>query len=162
MDDTYNDLDALPNNPDIAEALGNVMIVWAYAEAALSFAFASIAGMPINMALAGFYRIPTFEARTNTLLAFSQEWTPDKPEKKDQAVKLIENLKRLSKTRNDWVHGIWCQANRTGEIVTFHLRAPESSGRRRKPIKAHDINDHVQHVRASAEKLRGIFPAVID
>jgi hypothetical protein len=153
--DMYHDIDNLHDDPKLAEALGNMMIAWANAETALVFALSLITGMDSNMALMGYYRIPTFEARTKVLRALIQEWNPKKHDK-DAIFRAITKLNNLARARNDWVHGVWTINRRTKEIAIFDMRAPEDKGRR-KPVKAADVQNHVETVRKRTRELRALL-----
>ena len=65
----YVDLDSLNHDPGIAEALGNMVVAWARAETQLANVFACVLEIHFNLAMAAFYRIPTFDARSKVLLA---------------------------------------------------------------------------------------------
>src|SRR5690242_5604305 len=106
--DRYDDLHNLDNDQALARALGNMVIAWANAETALVFAFSAVADITVNMAIMGYYRVPTFESRVKALRAMIEEWKSSKYDKVaiDHA---IEKLSKLSKTRNDWVHGVWAE-----------------------------------------------------
>jgi len=66
---TFDDIDNLDHAPELASALGNLVVAWATAETAICFAFARISGMSANQTMMGFYRIPTFESRVKTTMA---------------------------------------------------------------------------------------------
>lgn len=145
------DLETLSQDRDLAAALGDVMIAWAHAEATMSALLARASGMNVNMAMMGYYRIPTFDSRRKFLQSVIAEWKAkdfDKP----AIEKELEALSRLSKTRNDWVHGVWCRNYDSSQTVLFDLRAPEGPGRR-KIVKAADVNNHVEAVNARSKEL---------
>jgi hypothetical protein len=147
----YTDLTDLDHDKDLANALGNMVIVWAYAETALSAVLARVTGININMAIMGYYRIPTFEARTKFLQALISEWTTaeyDKPAISKEVDRLMGN----SAARNDWVHGVWCHDKAQSETVVFDYRRHEEKGRR-KPVKAADVRNHIEAVRKHAKEL---------
>jgi hypothetical protein len=149
----YNDLTHLKHNPELAQAIGHMMVAWAYAETALCCTLARISGMNINMAMMGFYRIPTFEARRKFIQSLILEW--QKPGKYDKAAisKEVDGISDLSATRNDWVHGIWCLSDDLKqETVIFDMRRAEGKGRR-KEVKAADVNNHVEALLARAKRL---------
>jgi hypothetical protein len=149
----YKDLTTLNHDPDLAKALGNMMIAWAYAESSLCCAWARISGMNINMAMMGFYRIPTFEARRKVIQALLLEWND--PGRFDKAAieREVDAISDLSGTRNDWVHGVWCfNENKPAENVIFDFRRADDKGRR-KPVKAADVQNHVDTVIRRAKEL---------
>lgn len=154
---SYTDIDNLDHAPELAEALGNMVVAWARAELILSNTLALVCGLNVNMALFGYYRIPTFEARVKFIRALITEWetTLDK-EAIDRA---IDKLAKLSATRNNWVHGAWAMDRKspTKDTVVFNFRAAEGKGRR-KPIKAHDVNHHADAVRSRTGALEALIP----
>ncbi len=152
----FNDLSNLDKHPDIAKALGNMIVAWSYAETAIQFAMASICGIPVNQAMMGYYRIPTFESRVKFIQAMIPEWDT-KTHDKDAISKTIDAISGLSGTRNGWVHSVWSSRKETDEPVVFNLRAPETKGRN-KPVKAHDINHHAESVVKHAKALRRLIP----
>lgn len=153
----YKDLTTLDHDPDLAKALGNLAIAWAYAESTLCCVLARISGMNINMTMMGFYRIPTFEARRKYIQALMLEW--HKPGKFDKAAiaKEVDAISDLSKTRNDWIHGVWCfNEDEPSESVIFDFRRPEGKGRL-KEVKATDVKTHVAAVIRHSKKLSGLI-----
>jgi hypothetical protein len=66
----------LSHDPNLAEALGNMVVAWAYAEETLIFSLARVADINLNMALAGLHRLPTFESRIKFIRALISEWKP--------------------------------------------------------------------------------------
>ena len=70
------------------------------------------------MAQTGYYRLPTFEARTNFILALINEWDGAGFPKND-IVTEIQKLGKLAGTRNGWVHGDWCVSKDKKETVIF-------------------------------------------
>lgn len=157
QNELFDDIWNLDHEPSIAVALGNMVVAWAHAEAGLSLALASISGMEPNMAILGFYRIPTFESRVKVIRAISAEWEPKKLDK-DAILECVDRLGKLSKTRNHWVHGIWSKSRVSGKTVTFDLRAPDGPSTRQKPVKAADIETHVATVQKVAKRLHALLP----
>jgi hypothetical protein len=154
----YVDLDNLNHDPKLAEALGNMMVAWARAETQLANVFASIMRTHFNLAMAAFYRIPTFEARAKVLLGLLEN-RDNQQSHASEIVAEIEALTRLAKTRNHWIHGVWCneETNRLDTVV-FDFRAPDDSDRRNKPVKAADITNHVSAVRNRTAILNKLIP----
>jgi len=102
----FHALTDLSHDPKLAEALGNMVIAWAYAEESLIGALSRISGMSLNKAQAGFYRIPTFESRIKFIRALITEWNTK--EFNTAAIDTaIDKLSHLSSARNHWVHGCW-------------------------------------------------------
>lgn len=105
-DELFDDIDNLDRDPELAMALGNMVVAWASAETAMAIALSTISGMTPNMALLGYYRIPTFEARNKYILSLMAEWHGKGFDKEGIRCRL-EKLRKLASTRNHWVHNIW-------------------------------------------------------
>jgi exoribonuclease II len=153
----YRDIDNLDHDPKLAETIGNLVVAWARAETALLNVFACTMTIHFNLATAAFYRIPTFEARTKVLLAILESWSDPKYDPQKIAEQ-VTKLNRLAKTRNDWVHGVWCVDEDNPKTVVFDFRAGEESGRRNKPVKAADVENHLTAVRARITALNELVP----
>lgn len=150
---SYRDLKTLKHDPDLAQALGNMVIAWAYAETILCKTLARVSDMNINMATMGFYRIPTFEARRKFIQALLLEWKKHDEYDKAAIEKEVDAISDLSGTRNDWIHGVWCfNINKMAETVIFDFRRSEHKGRL-KPVKAGDVQNHADVVVKRAKKL---------
>lgn len=148
----YYTLKDLDHAPEIAAALGNMIVAWAHADQMLIFALARISGMTIHMAQDGYHRLPTFEARVKFLKAIADEWQPedfDKP----AILQGIDKLAKLARSRNHWVHGDWCAPDDRSSTVVFDMRAKDGTPDRRKTVKAHDIDHHRQRVIERADEL---------
>lgn len=152
----YYDISNLDHAPELASALGNLVVAWANAEVALAFAFAAACGINANLAHFGYYRIPTFEARTKVIRAMLLECKSTKYDT-EAIFKAVTKLNGLAKARNDWIHGIWSLDRDTNQTVTFDFRAQEHKGRV-KPVKAADVLNHVEAVRARTKELRDLLP----
>ena len=152
------DIDNLDHDNALAIALGNMVVAWARAEAVLSFVLAAVCGLDANMATIGYYRIPTFEARTKFLRALITEWQTDKYDKEAIST-AITKLNALARSRNDWVHGLWCLNDETQETMIFDFRRDVEKGRR-KPVKAGDVAQHVLAVRLKTNELHHLIPGV--
>lgn len=154
----YVDLDSLAHDPKIAEALGNMVVAWARVETQLANVFASAMRSHFNLAIAAYYRIPTFEARAKVLIGILES-QQNKQARAAEIVAEITGLMRLAKTRNHWIHGVWCneQAD-VRDTVVFDFRAPDDSDRRTKPVKAADIKNHVEAVRQRIAALNQVVP----
>ncbi len=154
---TYSALRDLSDDPKLAESLGNMVIAWAYAEETLIGVLACVSGMGLNMALDGYYRIPTFESRVKFIRSLFYEWQAPGNIDKSVLDTEIDKLSHLSSTRNHWVHGNWCGDDATKGIIIFDHRAPIDSPHRSKPVKAADIRNHIQAVLLRANKLRSLI-----
>lgn len=155
MSKTFYDIDRLDGHPEVAAALGNMVIAWANAETAILFAMAEICNLPTNMAHFGYFRIPTFEARVKFMQAMIPEW--DTKLDKEAISAAIENISKLAATRNGWIHGIWSEEKGPRHLVVFNFRAAENKGRS-KPVKAHDILHHTETLRTRTAELRKLIP----
>jgi hypothetical protein len=151
MGNLYSPISDLLNDPALAEALGNMVIAWARVDVEYIQLFRVITDTSWPMASAAYYRIPTFEARTKVLIAMIEMWPPSPSYDREKIADTILKLSRLSKTRNDWVHGSWHKQVSTPDgkgIVIFDYRQPLKTAGRRKPVKAADIWNHVGAVHA--------------
>ena len=149
----YKDLTTLDHDPDLAKALGNLAIAWAYAESTLCCTLARISGMNINMTMMGFYRIPTFEARRKYIQALLLEWKKPGRFDKEAITKKVDAISDLSATRNDWIHGVWCfDEDKPSQTVIFDFRKAEDKGRR-KDVKGPDVQNHVNAVLRHSKEL---------
>jgi len=152
----FHALTDLSHDPKLAEALGNMVIAWAYAEQSLIGALSRISGMSLNKAQAGFYRIPTFESRIKFIRALITEWNTK--EFNTAAIDTaIDKLSHLSSARNHWVHGCWLATDDYSELYVFDMRADAESDARRKPVKAADVRNHNQAVLLRADALRALI-----
>jgi len=142
----YYTLRSLDGDPNLATSLGNMVVAWAWAEEIVMSTFARVAGINLNLAMAGFARIPTFESRVKFVRALIGEWQTTKYDK-DKIDHQIYKLGKLASARNHWVHGDWCKDDKTGEIVIFDHRADLASERRCRPVKAADVRNHIAAVK---------------
>lgn len=91
------------------------------------------------------HRIPTFESRSKMIMASTLEWdVPD--ELKEETRTAIKKLANLATTRNHWVHGNYCRNADGSSTVIFDYRQAANSPKRKRPVKAHDIEDHAEAV----------------
>lgn len=154
----YNDIDGLEHDKQLAEALGNMVVAWARAETAIMNVFICILDIPFNAAQTAYYRIPTFEARCKLVRALLSEWKPKKHDAKKIDV-AVNKIGKLGKTRNGWIHGVWCLNEEKPETVIFDFRAPEKSvNRRRRTVKTNDVLHHVETVRKRTKELNFLVP----
>jgi len=113
---------------------------------------ARVTGIGLNMSMAGYYRIPTFEARVKFILALISEWSTSKFDK-DAIATAVEKLSSLSGTRNHWIHGDWCADKSKTVTVIFNHRVPSEHPERRKPVKDADVLNHCEAVKTRAKTL---------
>lgn len=154
----YTALENLDHDEGLAKALGNLVVVWANAENVLCQTLAGVLDAKITLVLFGYYRIPSFEARVKFIRSMIPEW---ETENYDKAAidKAVERLSDLSLTRNNWIHHVWCTNKDKSETVLFDYRREAEKGRRR-PVKSHDVWDHIKTVRARTTDLEGFIPPV--
>jgi hypothetical protein len=108
------------------------------------------------MMQAGYYRIPTLEARVKLIRALISSWETTTFDK--EAIDLeVSKLGKISGARNHWIHGDWCASRTTHEVVIFDHRAPRDGAGRRKPVKAADIENHIEAVQKRTHKLKGLI-----
>lgn len=155
MADGFRSLKTLETAPDIAAALGDMVVAWANAESALLWALSHAAQIDANLTLTMYYRIPTFEARTKVIRAILQD--DDCKLKNREAIdEVVERLSKLSRARNNWIHGAYFSDGKN--IVTFDYRVRHDHPSRRKPIKANDIRHHVATVLQRTKELQKMLP----
>ena len=148
----YRALEDLSHDPKLAEALGNMVVVWAHAEIVLFATLARVADISLNMAMSGYYHIPTFEARTKFIVALLRDWNPGRFDN-NKIQTSVKKLAKLASTRNHWVHGDWCANADKSETLIFNHRVPVESKNRRKPVKAADVLNHCRAVKKRASDL---------
>jgi len=159
----YVSLSDFDHDPALATELGNMVVVWAYAEEILIQTLACILNAEnLDMIQVLYYRIPTFEARTKVIRGAISEWNTTVYDK-DAIAHLVSKLGKLAVTRNGWVHGDWCRTStKPYETVIFNFRVAGDAPDRRRPVKAADVRNHNQAVRARAKELNQIVGPWID
>lgn len=155
----YVDLAHLDHDPDLATALGNMVVAWARAETAIVMAYAVATKMHYNLAVSAYYNIPTFESRTKALLAVIDD-RPDPFPERTELRAALEALVKLAKTRNTWVHGLWVSDKRTSVTHIFNMKQPSAS-RRAAQVTANAVRQHVKAVRQYTEDLMAFAPTQI-
>jgi len=137
--------------PEIARALGEIIIAWSYSEFVTLALFQSLTDRNYGECATIFGSIPTFDGRVKLIknVAKSNE-TKDKHKEIFDA---LEGLRGLSGTRNSYVHQSWTASADGTETVTFNYLEPKSSPGRRREIKAHDLLNHAEAVRRKATNL---------
>lgn len=155
------DLDNLDHDPELAQALGNMVVAWARTETALIKMLAYVTELHFNQAAAAYYAIPTFESRTNTLLALASEINSHTPiERFAEIADAVEGLKTLSSTRNEWVHAVWVSERGSKLVKTFNMKEGKSK-RRAKQITANAVRQHITAVKHQRSVLEDISPIKI-
>ncbi len=160
----FFDIDTLDYDRELAAALGDMVIAWAYAETALVLTFSRITKVPVHNATIAYYRIPTFESRVKFICALLTEWDATDFDKKAIGREIMK-LNALSRKRNGWIHAVWTRKEETKETVIFSFRSVNPDAERLKPVKATDVENHVEAVNKRSENLRSLvrwddlFPA---
>jgi hypothetical protein len=142
----YYGISNLKHDRQLAAALGDMLVAWAAAENALLVAMAYVLSANLHQMQVGYYRVPTFEARTKLLRALIIEWKA-KGSEKDRMSHVISKLSKLSTVRNGWVHGDWAVDKARKKTVIFDFRETASSPKRNRPGKAADVTNHIKAVR---------------
>ena len=143
VDKDYEDIWDLDHDPDLAEALGNLLIVWAAAESRLVWVLSLVFQMDVNRAVEAYHRIPTFDSRTKVIRSLLATWKTKKY-KPNEIAKVVAALSRLSKTRNAWVHGTWVKAEDGSSTAIINFR--DKPMERGKTIKVADVDNHLEAV----------------
>jgi hypothetical protein len=156
VEEKYYTLTDLSHDHDLAAALGNMVVAWAYAEHILLQVISRVTGAGKNMSAAGYYRVPTFESRTRFILALLTEWKTSVYDK-DAITTTVEKLEKIAAARNQWIHGDWC--TNKGETITviFNHRVPSGSPKRRKTVKTADVVNHSKAVNVRAKELAALI-----
>lgn len=152
----FEDIWDLDHDPELAEALGNLFIVWAAAESRMVWILAATCNLDINQANEAYYRIPTFDPRTNVIRALLAQWHTKKY-KPEEIAKVVARLSRLSKTRNGWVHGVWMKREGGDDTAVINFRAAPGK-ERGKLVKVADVDNHLEAVRAQISQLYKFLP----
>jgi hypothetical protein len=164
-------LDDLRAHTELAQALGSMIVAWSSAERALLDALQLVSGLSPIAAHTMYFRMPTFETRVKVIQAMLEQWLPPDPREDDPAkatglsrdsieefrvmiARDIAKLSKLSITRNGWVHASWTCSIRDGSVAVLDYREKLDSPKRRRPIKAEDVMNHIQAVHHWTLELR--------
>lgn len=151
----FDDIWDLDHDPELAEALGTLLIAWAAAESRMVWVFSRVCQLDINRANEAYHQMPTFDSRIKVLRALLATWRTKKY-KADEIARVLARLSRLSKTRNSWVHGHWMKGEDSDRTVVVNFRAkPEDRG---KIVKVSDVENHIEAVRDQVERLCELVP----
>jgi hypothetical protein len=152
----YTKSDSLDHAPDIAKAIGDMVVAWSAAEQGLVSVLTIITGTGYGMAATTYYSMPAFDGRVRlikNLLRVDCEQTPEV----DALLKAIEGLRGLSGTRNSYIHGDWAVSLDRKETVIFnHMELLGTPGRK-KTVRASDIIDHSKAVSRRRVAIRDAF-----
>jgi len=139
----------LDHDPDLAIALGNMVVTWANAEGALWDVMHVVTGLEINTCIAIYHRIPTFESRVKVVREMLAKW--DSPKHDIQKIdNTIYKLSQLALKRNRLIHGTWATSPKKDKTVVFNYRRPAGTPERTRAVKASDINQHCEAVQRRA------------
>ncbi len=152
----HRDTDNLDHDTDLAEALGNMVVAWARAETALVDTYVAVLHSHFNLAMVAYYRIPTFEARIKVLMAMLAQWD-DKFYNPADIKTAVSKLAKLARTRNKWIHGCYGVNLEGTKTVVYDFRAEPNTPERRKPIKAADVQQHVEAVRRRTHDINSLI-----
>lgn len=160
---TYFATASLDYAPDIAKALGEIIIAWSYSEFVTLALFQSLTDRSYGECAAIFGSIPTFDGRVRLIKNIAK--SSGKKDEHERIFTALEGLRGLGATRNSYVHQSWT-ANADGtETVTFNYLEPKGSPGRRREIKAHDLLNHAEAVRRKATNLcneiLNVFPRAL-
>jgi hypothetical protein len=150
---TYSILHNAINAPELAQALGDMILAWSYAERHMSTCFAVMLNSSLYKASRLYQKLPNYRSRTQALCMLIELHPEFEPIKGD-----VLKLSSLSKTRNDWVHGGFIKGH--GEIRAINLDEGLGSDKRSKPIKAADITNHAKAVRERSEALNAVLKSL--
>lgn len=148
----YRSAKNLDHDVDLAAAIGNMVVAWAFAEMALVQSLARISGLRANVALMAYHRIPTINSRMQFILALSEDWEAGEFNKA-QIRSDIEGLAGLNETRNKLVHGNWVVDSAFCETAIFNYRASLKSGNRKMVVKINDVKNHNSAVLQRSDRL---------
>jgi hypothetical protein len=146
-------LTTLKNFPEIAAALGEMVIAWANAEIGLIGALTRVSGSDnLNQMQRAYYHLPTFDTRIKYIRSLIPYWKTSTFDK-DAIDKCVERIGKLAAARNHWIHADWCVDTELRRPITFNHRtsAPEAH---KTVVRAHDILNHVEAVRSRNQELQ--------
>lgn len=146
---TFGGLRNLNHDPELAKALGDMVVVWSNAEQSLVNVLHRMSSLPYPMAVAAYYKIPTFEARVKVIRAMLCEWKTDKYDIKaiDRAVL---KLNVLARTRNKYVHRTWLIRNLSSETYLCNYRTETEDPDRMELVNVSVVRNHVSAVERRA------------
>lgn len=134
--------------PDLASALGDMMLAWGKAEEEQVLLFAAILQISGDKASRLYQKLPNFRSRTQALLTLI-DLHPEYAVTKADVLK----LSKLSKTRNGYVHGLFIKDQASSAIRLCDLDEPYTSKARMRTTKANDVRTHADAVRQAASAL---------
>lgn len=150
---TVFSLTGLSDFPDLAQALGEMVITWANAEISLIGAMTRVSGSTnLRQMQHAYYHLNTFDARIKYVRALIPDWRGEGFDK-EAIDNCVEKISKLAGARNHWIHGDWCMDTSLNQPVIFDHRTSKDH-LRKKPVKAADVMNHVEAVRARSNELK--------
>jgi hypothetical protein len=150
---TVRDLDY---DPDLANALGRMIVAWSGADGALIDLFCRMTSTTWPMASRAYYRIPTFDSRIQMLTAMLAEWQT--PDYRPKAICLaLLRLRKLARARNAWVHNRWARDVENSASVIFDYRAKPDTKERTRSVKPSDVINHLDAVHRRTDALLALL-----
>ena len=153
----YESLVNLNHDPDLALALGNLIIVWSDVERSLVVVLHNVLGIHMDRCAEMFYSLPNFEARIRLISTLLSSWKPTNADR-DEIGKKVEKLRGCAAARNGWVHGNWVITNDHKTTYVFNMREPNDSTKKRKPTHAADVRNHNSAVLKIVADLYKLLP----
>lgn len=138
----YRPIQSAEDHPSLATAIGDVILAWTEAESIQVAMLAAMLNVPHHKGSQLYHQIPNFRARTKTLYAMATV-----TEGFDELTPFIARFSRLSKTRNEIVHGAFIQEWGGTELRRVRLDEPIGSKNRSIITKPNDIKQHADAVR---------------
>lgn len=145
----YRPIWSANDDAELATAIGDVILAWNMAEYDQVAMMAAMLNIPFNRASQLYHRIPNFRGRTQALYALI-----GCTEGFDELTAFIAKYSKLSKTRNNIVHGAFIRSYDGKELRRISLDEPVGAPRRSIVTKANDIRQHADAVRAVAVSFR--------
>ncbi|QOZ77014.1 hypothetical protein XH83_17055 [Bradyrhizobium sp. CCBAU 53351] len=133
----------------------DMVIAWANADLALIAALTRVTNANnLHQMQRAYYHMPTLDTRVRFIRALILEWNAG-PFDRDAIDKCIEKLGKLASARNHWVHGDWCEDTEAKLPIIFNFRYDDME-KRRKPVRATDITNHVSAVLMRTRELQDL------
>lgn len=145
-DPVYLKISNIDFAPDIAQALGEIMVAWSYIESVLLGLLNCLTRTRYSQSAAIFYSIPTFAGRVTLIKNIIEtHHSLTKPEC-EEILQAIEAVRGLSGTRNSYVHHAWAVTSDFSSVVLFDYTAEPNGPNRRKTVKSNDMRQHADAV----------------
>ncbi|MBE5073672.1 hypothetical protein IM511_05075 [Erythrobacteraceae bacterium E2-1 Yellow Sea] len=136
--------------PELARALGDMILAWTNAEERQAFAFAAMLDLNPDTAIVLYQKFSNFRSRTQSLYSLIDLHPDYEPCRKP-----IEKISGLSMTRNRYVHCTYLQdEDNPQDIRSVDYSQIENTPKRSLPVKAADIKNHAKAVLIKADELK--------